>query len=333
MRHVHRDMEAEGDGYPTIKVTKWNGDWESDKQKFEAAAELSGLAAATRVGQLVADGKIAWPHNEEETYEPKTEWDQDIHRAKMKSTRLASILILSLIDTVGVQNSIVTDRLRHQKDGVRAWADLIVHFEKTSEDLRIESLIQKWDAAQLTPGQHPDQLWSKLAAINQNLNKFGEERNEKNFIRRYIGAIKDQEGHPYKEVFAMYRGSIIAGKPYTAEQLRELFSETYADNNLMKNQESAVIMKGFMTTVTCSHCLKQGHTAEQCWKKHPSKAPRRNTAGPRREGKNANKEIECWKCGRRGHKKNECRSNFKNTVGISATVKENTKQRKSQHHV
>ncbi len=145
--------KLEGDGFLPMKVTRWCGDWEIYKQKFEAAAELSGLAAATRVGQLVADNKIAWPQNEED--KQKTEWAQDFKRAKIQSTRLASVLILSLIDTVGVQNSIVTDRLRHQKDGVRAWADLIVHFEKTSEDLRIESLIQKWDTTQLTPGQHP----------------------------------------------------------------------------------------------------------------------------------------------------------------------------------
>ncbi len=76
----------------------------------------------------------------------------------MQSHRLASTLVLSLIDSTGIQKSIVRDRLRYEKDGVRAWADLVAHFETCSKDLRVENLTRKWNDAVLGVGDHPDKL-------------------------------------------------------------------------------------------------------------------------------------------------------------------------------
>ncbi len=144
--------------------------------------------------------------------------------ATVQSHRLASILILSLLDSTGIQKSIVGDRLRYQKDGVRAWADLVLHFEMSSKDLRVESLTKKWDEAMLDAGEHPDQLWTRLASINQNLKKLGEEFKESHFMRRFIAGIKAQPGDPYKQVLTMYKGTVIAGSPLKINQMRELLS-------------------------------------------------------------------------------------------------------------
>ncbi len=43
-------------------TTPWDGDWEAYKQKFEATADLNRLNEAVRVEQLLAKGKISWPH-------------------------------------------------------------------------------------------------------------------------------------------------------------------------------------------------------------------------------------------------------------------------------
>ncbi len=63
------------------------------------------------IGHAVPDpeGKKEWPTTTKEG-------SKDNMRATRQSQRLATMLILSLTDTIGVQQSTVTDRLRHSKD-------------------------------------------------------------------------------------------------------------------------------------------------------------------------------------------------------------------------
>ncbi len=168
-------MEAEDGSFKQSKMltTSWDGDWESFKQKFEATADLNGLNEAVTAGQLVAEDKIRWPWlptKEEisdegstvETPQRSSEYTTKITSkekfmgsATVQSHRLASMLIMSLLDSTGIQKSIVGDRLRYEKDGVRAWADLVMHFEMNSKDLRVENLTKKWDDAVLGVVSHP----------------------------------------------------------------------------------------------------------------------------------------------------------------------------------
>ncbi len=160
-------MEAE-DGSASVAsknkmiTTAWDGDWEAFKQRFEATADLNGLNEAIKAGQLLAEEKIKWPWvaiKPEVSSQDLTDIDMNLmSEATAQSRRLASILILSLLDSEGVQKSIVQDRLKYEKDGVRAWADLVTHFEMSTKDLRVESLTKKWDEAILEIGDHPDQL-------------------------------------------------------------------------------------------------------------------------------------------------------------------------------
>ncbi len=141
------NMEA-GDGFQppengeatTVRTVPWQRNWDKFKQKFEAVAYLCGIGEAVATGQPVAEGKTEWPTTTEEGSKENV-------RAVRQSQQLASMLMLSLIGTIGVQQSIVTDRLRHSKDGVRSWAELINHFERSFEDLKVEQLFCKWDAA------------------------------------------------------------------------------------------------------------------------------------------------------------------------------------------
>ncbi len=123
----------------TMLTTAWDGDWESFKQKFEATADLNGLTEAVLVGQLVAEDKVDWPvvptkteisdecasgeiqQRFDENTEFATENETYMRRAAIQSHKLASTLVLSLIDSTGIQKSIFGEKLRHTKDGVRAW--------------------------------------------------------------------------------------------------------------------------------------------------------------------------------------------------------------------
>ncbi len=57
-------------------------------------------------------------------------------KATAQSHRLSSMLVLSLINSTGIQRSIVTDRLRYEKDGVGAWRALITRYGNDSGELR-----------------------------------------------------------------------------------------------------------------------------------------------------------------------------------------------------
>ncbi len=83
----------------------------------------------------------------------------------------------------------------NEKDqGVRAWADLVLHFETSSKDLRVENLTKKWDDAMLQAGEYPDRLWTKLTSINQNLGSSG--KNSKTVISVQVGATRHNQRSP-----------------------------------------------------------------------------------------------------------------------------------------
>eukprot|EP01084_Bolivina_argentea_P295662 509079_1 len=328
-----------------MMTTTWDGDWESFKQTFEATADLNGLNEAVIVGQLLAEDQITWPwiqikaERSSEVAAAKVERSYKVAAAKVErscevaakeslmkgatvqSHRLASMLILSLLDSTGVQRSIVGDRLRYQKDGVRAWADLVLHFETSSKDLRVESLTKKWDKATLEAGEHPDQLWTRLASINQNLKKLGEEFKESHFMRRFIAGIKTQPGHPYKQVLTMYKGTVIAGSPLKINQMRELLSETYEDEKAANGRGTEENMKGFIVFKVCQVCKKKGHTKESSWVAHPDKKPKAANINDRHARGNKEPRIICWSCGEPGHTKKECmKRSSTNPQGIAAAI-------------
>ncbi len=155
-------MEA-GYRFNTVKQSKmlmhsWDNDWETFKQKFEATADLNGLSEAVMAGQLLAEDKINWPwfSTKIERSDQTAISNKIMERATVQSRRLASMLILSLLDSTWIQISIVGGRLRYAKDGARDWADLITHFEMSSKDLRVENLTKKWDDAMLGVEEHSD---------------------------------------------------------------------------------------------------------------------------------------------------------------------------------
>ncbi len=67
-----------------------------------------------------------------------------LKKAVEQSPKLAALLTLSIGLSRGPHCSIVTEELRVYKNGVMAWAKLIQHFEQSTKDLRLDSLLQKW---------------------------------------------------------------------------------------------------------------------------------------------------------------------------------------------
>ncbi len=303
-------------------TTSWDGDWESFKQKFEATADLNGLNEAVTAGQLLAEGEITWPW-----ITAKVEMSSEVAAnenlmkgATVQSHRLASMLILSLLDSTGIQKSIVGDRLRYEKDGVRTWADLVLHFEMNSKDLRVGNLTKKWDDAVLQVGEHPDKLWTELNSINRNLAKLGGEFRDSHFMRRFIAGIKAQPNHPYKQVLTLYKGSVIAGPPLKINQLRDLLSETY-DDERMADSQSEENMKGFIVFKVCEVCKKKGHTKVDCWVAHPDKKPNRTSKNDRYARSDKESRLTCWSCGKPDHTKRECRARkSRDPQGIAAAI-------------
>ncbi len=188
------------------------------------------------------------------------------------------------------------------------------------KDLRVESLTKQWDDAMLETGDHPDQLWTKLTSINQNLKKLGEEFKESHFMRRFIAGIKATPGNPYKQVLIMYKGSVIAGSPLSVNQIRELLSEVYDDEKVVDGHHTGD-MKGFIAFKVCEVCKKKGHTKENCWVAHPDKKPKMANKNERHMKRNKESRITCWNCGKPGHVRRECRNLSNNDPkGIAAAI-------------
>ncbi len=160
-------MEAEdGSAYLTkATVTSWKGDWSSFKQRFRAAGNLNGIREALRAGELLASGDAAQKEEDIKT---------GVEKLAHQSEKLAALLVLALEPTKGPQRSLVINVKAGEEDnGVQMWANLIKHFETSTREVRIASLLQQWEKEELRPSEHPDELHGRLTATNSKLVKPG----------------------------------------------------------------------------------------------------------------------------------------------------------------
>ncbi|MCP4320015.1 MAG: hypothetical protein GY789_29555, partial [Hyphomicrobiales bacterium] len=204
---IDSNMEAGGDGSPNMTtklLVPWRNDWEKFKRMFKASARLNGVSDAGKAGEALAKLRkhpIDTTRKQGPAYNkpitPEIGDDQyptvDSH-TRTQAPKLAAMLTPSLADTVGVQQSIITDELEDDEDGIAAWAALVTHFEYSTEDIRAETLFHKWEEESLGCGEHPDVLWARLSSLQRKLIKLGEECNDKNLMRRFISAIDKQPG-------------------------------------------------------------------------------------------------------------------------------------------
>ncbi len=144
-------MEAE-DGSPnmTMKLVPWRNDWEQFKRMFKAPARLNGASDVVKAGETLAKMRkeLTEASRMQDPVRSKpiiTKEGDDEHptissNARRQAPKLAAMLTLSLADTAGVQQSIITDELEDDEDGIMAWAALVTHFEYSTEDVRAEVL-------------------------------------------------------------------------------------------------------------------------------------------------------------------------------------------------
>ncbi len=188
----------------------------------------------------------------------EAEGDQISHKARMQAPKIAAMLTLTLMDTVGVQQSIITDELEDDEDGIAAWTAIIMHFEYSTEDLRAEALHHAWEEETLSSGEHPDVLWARLASIQRKLLKLNEDCSDKSLVRKFISAIQKLSNNPYESVIASYKGQLVMGRPHTPLQLRELLGMTYKESNNSSKEQDCSRMKGFGSIMKCDYCKKPG---------------------------------------------------------------------------
>ncbi len=170
------------------------------------------------------------------------------------------MITLSIGPSEGPQRSIIMVELDESEDGVAAWAKLIQHFERSTQDLRLDTLLSEWEQEELQVGEHPDELHARLSSINRKLTAFGEGFSPHVTVRRFINAIEKQENHPYKGALQQRRGQTIKGKPYTLDELREFLAYVYATTVNKKENREETSMKGLVVFKVCEVCGKKGHT-------------------------------------------------------------------------
>ncbi len=184
-------MEA-GEGYQNsyksmnVKVVPWEGNWEKFKRLFKVYGRICGVSEATKAGELKANEMASMKAEAGAPCPWKEMGDEFNARVKQQSPRLAAMLTLSLINTVGVQQAILNDELENDEDGVRAWSLLFKQFELSTQDLKTDELYCEWDAEALRPSEHPAILHSRLVSIQRKLARLNEQVSDKNLIRRFI---------------------------------------------------------------------------------------------------------------------------------------------------
>ncbi len=94
-------METEK-GCAKTNIIAWNEDWNTFKRMFKTASRLNGTADAIQVRKQVAEG-LSWP--------PEVITGDFTKRAIVPSPILAAMLTLSLYQTSGVEQSILTEEL------------------------------------------------------------------------------------------------------------------------------------------------------------------------------------------------------------------------------
>ncbi len=257
----------------TPKLVKWKGDWNIFKKLFRAASARDGVAEALEMGERVTKGQ-SWPSPDTQ----KSQDDQDAMkqeenallymRAAKQSSKLSDLLVLTLGETVGIQQSIVMEETEVEGDGVTMWSKLISHFERRTMQLNAIKLLNEWENETLRTGEHPDELYTRLTTKRTLLQRLGEVITETNLTRRFVDAIKRRMGNPYNDVITSYEGQMIRGDPYTINQLREFLALKHTQAE--QNETEACAMPGFANIENCSNCGKIGHREENCWKKKSS---------------------------------------------------------------
>ncbi len=101
------------------------------------------------------------------------------------------------------------------------------------------------------------------------------------------------------------------GNPYKLNELRESLAYVYATET---KKRPGPAMKGLATIMECKHCGKGGRKQKQCWKNIHNRTTL-NTSKPKAE-----KEKKCWKCGKNGHLKRDCKAAGTARPGMAAAA-------------
>ncbi len=206
--------------------------------------------------------------------------DDPFQTAEMQSRKLHVQLTLSLIHTVGPQQALLESGVEDDEDGTMALARLIKHFEYTTKELRILELLEKWQRETLRTGEDPSLLYTKLLNLQRQLSSLGEDFTNTSLIKKFIASVQEGDGKLYESVIDGYERCMVMGPLPMTEQLMELMTIKYRKFRADPVKQEPM-MAGLASAERCQHCGKMGHKEDDCWTKHPSKAPERKPKGQR----------------------------------------------------
>ncbi len=190
------------------------------------------------------------------------------------------------------------DELENDEDGITAWIKLIMHFEQSTQEVRVDNLLLQWENEVLQAEEHPYQLYGRLTSMRTKLQNLGETITDANLTRRFVSPISKEKNNKFKDVITFYRGQIIIGNPYPISSLREFLSYVHINK---PGRATEPTIRGLASITGCRHCGKKGHQEDECWNKYPKSGRFRNN------GKGLpHQPRECWECGKTGHVKRNC---------------------------
>ncbi len=226
INNLKRDMEAEdglkGLAMKSNTIIAWQGDWESFKRRLKATGILNGTKKAMQKGEELA---VKQKTQSKIVKEEADDWNENLVD---QSERLAAILLLALEGTKVPQQSIVINRsVGTESNGIQMWADLIKHFEMSSREVRMSALLKEWERCTLKEGEHPNELYGKLTAINSKLEALNAGHTCDQLKMRFVSVIEQDESGKYTHAIQQYRGTQIEGAGWSLKTLLEFLTHIY----------------------------------------------------------------------------------------------------------
>ncbi len=139
---------------------------------------------------------------------------------------------MSLESSKGPQQSIIINRHSNEQiNGIKMWAGLVRHFERGSVDMKKSNLQRDWETNVANLGEHSNELYGRLIAINGKLMSLSAGYTEEQVQIRFVAAIEQESSGMYVNAIQQYRGALISGMGWDMATLLEFLTHVYDVHN------------------------------------------------------------------------------------------------------
>ncbi len=225
-------------------VLEAGDDWDKFRRLFEAYGERNGLQPALeRADHVINKRKMKVrlgppaKEDEEEGEEEEKEQQVAIEEQVRKSNRLlCADLVEAIQNQGGVPYEIVARAHDGDRDGVRAWIELIEYFEYTQRHLRLREYRTRYEQLTLEETDGPEALYLEMKRLQRQMEYLGETISEETSTDKFLQAVEES----YKEEVRIYEATMFSGAKMSTENLMEMMRRSEKTKRKKEINETAL---------------------------------------------------------------------------------------------